>query len=379
VLLLCCVSGEAQSTSSSSNTLPIELYKNYLIVVRGSIGNLENRRFIIDTGAYPTVISPRVAKKLRLSGHKEEVRVVGHNINSDVMYVPLLQLGPLQSRNLRAVVRDLSVFDRDVGVQIDAMVGLDVLRQSRFRIDYQERKLIFAAPGSLPFITPIRWDGEKACIDVDVNGKPTRLLLDSGAADVMLFEQKFADLSNKPGLGWTSANLGGRFAIRQIRLKSLGAGTELGAREVFVSDADNMTSFAFAGLMAIGAERFRRVEFDFERQIFSWEPVKWKGRDTPVARAAATPVSSPPTAFTDGRAQTGTSEVCAKRFFRGRHLRLWVSRDSDQTGTIVFAPVKASVHSPAKYSKAWVCSPHTVRGSRYTVFPVVPTAVARKR
>jgi hypothetical protein len=269
---------------------------------------LENRRFIIDTGAYPTVISPRVAKKLRLSGHKEEVRVVGHNITSDVMYVPLLRLGPLQSQHLRAVVRDLSVFDLDMGVQIDAMVGLDVLRQSRFRIDYHERKLIFAAPGSLPFITPIRWDGEKACIDVDVNGKPTRLLLDSGAADVMLFEQKFAELSNKPGPGWTSANLGGRFAIRQIRLKSLGAGSELGAREVFLSDTDNMITFAFAGLMAIGAERFRQVEFDFERQTFSWEPAKWKGRVS-VARAAATPAPAPP-AFPDGGPQMGVSEGC---------------------------------------------------------------------
>jgi hypothetical protein len=309
-LLLCSVSAEAQSESSSSNALPIELYKNYLIVVRGSIGTLENRRFIIDTGAYPTVISPRVAKKLRLSGHKEAVHVVGHDIDSDVMYVPFLQLGPLKSQHLRAVVKDLSVFDRDMGVQIDAMVGLDVLRQSRFRIDYRESKLIFAAPGSLPFTAPIRWDGEKACIDVDVNGKPTRLLLDSGAADVMLFEQKFAELSSRPGLGWTSANLGGRFAIRQIRLKSLGmAGSDLGAREVFLSDTDNMTSFAFAGLMAIGAERFRRVEFDFERQTFSWEPARWKGRVSPVARAAATPGNVPP-AFTDGGAQMGASEGC---------------------------------------------------------------------
>jgi len=312
VLLLCFSFGEAQSITSDTTTLPIDLYRNYLIVVRGSIGTLQNRRFIIDTGAYPTVISPRIAKKLRLSGSKEEVRVVGHNIRSDVMYVPLLQLGPLQSEHLRVVVKDLSLFDRDMGVQIDATVGLDVLRQSNFRIDYRDRRLIFGPTGSLPFTVPIRWDTNKACIDVDVNGKPTRLLLDSGAADIMLFAQKLSELSKEPSMGWTSANLGGRFAIRQIRLKSLGtAGSDLGAREVFLSDTDNMTTFAFSGLMAIGAERFRQVEFDFDHQNFSWEPVKWKGRDRPVARAAATSTSTPAVPDRDGEARPRPSEACA--------------------------------------------------------------------
>jgi hypothetical protein len=316
-LLLCSVSGEAQS-SSLANTLPIELYKNYVIVVRGSIGTLENRRFIIDTGAYPTVISPRAGKKLRLLGHKEEVRVVGHTIDSDVMYVPLLQLGPLQSKHLRVLVKDLSLFEQDIGVQIDAMVGLDVLRQSAFRIDYRERKLIFSATGALPFSVPLRWDTNKACIDVDVNGKRTPLLLDSGAADIMLFEQKFSELSNEPSMGWTSANLGGRFAIRQIRLKSLEmAGSDLGAREVFLSDTDNMASFAFAGLMAIGAERFRQVEFDFDRQTFSWEPARWKGRDRPVSRAAAMPTNPSAMTVMDAEAHLKANESCANDLSAG--------------------------------------------------------------
>jgi hypothetical protein len=290
--------------------LPISLYRNYLIVVRGSIGPLQKRHFIIDTGAYPSVISPQIAKKLHLSGKKEEVLVVGHNMNSDVVYVPLLQLGPLQSKNLRVVVKDLGVFDRHIGVEIDGMIGLDVLRQSNFRIDYRERKLIFGSTDSLPFAVPIRWDATKACIDVAVNGKTTRLLLDSGAADIMLFQQKFAELSEVPSLAWVSANLGGKFHLRQIRLRSLGtAGWELGARDVFLSDTDNMSSFAFTGLMAIGAERFREVAFDFEHQTFSWEPVKWKARDLPVARAAITP-PGPPVVASSGEMQSKMPDEC---------------------------------------------------------------------
>jgi len=291
-MLLWCAAGISQSTESSAKILPIDLFRNYLIVVRGSIGPLQNRHFIIDTGAYPTVISPQIAKKLHLSGHKEQVRVLGRNMDSDVVYVPLLQLGPLQSKNLRVVVKDLGVFDRHLGLEVDAMVGLDVLRQSNFRIDYRERKLIFGPTGSLPFATPIRWDANdanKACIDVEVNGEARSLLLDSGAADITLFQRKFAELAREPSQGWASANLGGAFHLRQIRLRNLGAaGSKLGSREVFLSDTDNMSPFAFEGLLAIGAERFRQVEFDFEHQTFSWEPVKWRAPDSSVAQAALT-------------------------------------------------------------------------------------------
>ncbi len=310
ILLLCCTAGMSQSTDSSANILPIDLYRNYVIVVRGSIGPLQKRHFIIDTGAYPTVISPQIAKKLHLSGYKEEVRVVGHNMNSDVVYVPLLQLGPLQSKNLRVVVKDLGVFDRHLGLEIDGMVGLDVLRQSNFRVDYRERKLIFGPTGSLPLSAPIRWDANKACIDVEVNGKATPLLLDSGAADIMLFQQKFAELAEEPSQGWASANLGGAFHLRQIRLRSLAtAGSELGAREVFLSDTENMSSFVFAGLLTLGAERFRQVEFDFDHQTFSWEPVKRKARDLPVARAAIT-LPNPPAAASPGEMPLKTPDEC---------------------------------------------------------------------
>jgi hypothetical protein len=189
------------------------------------------------------------------------------------------------------------------------MVGLDVLRQSNFRIDYREKKLIFGSTSSLPFSAPIHWNENNACIDVEVNGKAASLLLDSGAGDIMLFQQKFAELSKEPSQGWVSANLGGEFHVRQIRLRSLGtAGSDLGAREVFLSDTENMSSFVFAGLMAIGAERFRQVEFDFEHQTFSWEPAKRKPRDLPVARAAITP-PNPPAAVTRRDAIENTRRV----------------------------------------------------------------------
>ena len=71
----------ARSPISVDGVAPIKLYQGYLIIVQGRLGDLEKRNLVIDTGAYPSILSRDVAKKLRLSGHQEELRVVDHNLS----------------------------------------------------------------------------------------------------------------------------------------------------------------------------------------------------------------------------------------------------------------------------------------------------------
>src|ERR1700747_77636 len=54
-----------------------ELYRDYLIVLRGSAGPLKGLNFLFDTGATPSVLTPRVAKKLHLMIEPRPVAVVG--------------------------------------------------------------------------------------------------------------------------------------------------------------------------------------------------------------------------------------------------------------------------------------------------------------
>src|SRR4051794_30344685 len=56
------------SGSSTPNVIALKLYRGYTIVARGSIGNLKNLNFLIDTGAVPSILDRRIAKKLRLTG-----------------------------------------------------------------------------------------------------------------------------------------------------------------------------------------------------------------------------------------------------------------------------------------------------------------------
>jgi predicted aspartyl protease len=291
-VLLCNVAANAQADSSET-VLPVTLFNDYLVIVRGSVGGFEKRNLLIDTGANPTVITPELAKKLHLSGYSEQLQAVGHNMNSQVVSLPSLQVGPIQVANLRVLVRDLSEFDRKFGLRVDALVGLDVLAHHSFLIDYHQKRMIFGPVPLLPFAAPIRWTGYMACIDVNVNGQTTPLLLDTGAADVMLFSQRLSWLAKEPGELWATTNLAGHFTVRQVKLHSLeAAGSDLGPREVFVSDSQNTARYPYEGLLALGSPRFRQIAFDFERQSFSWEPRKSRSNILRAVQNGGTPPNS---------------------------------------------------------------------------------------
>jgi predicted aspartyl protease len=318
VVLLCIRTLNAQRAGLNERILPVYLVNDYLIIVHGSIGGFEKRNLVIDTGANPTVITPDLAKKLHLAGSTEQLQTVGHNMNSQVVFLPTLQVGPIQVQNLRVLVQDLTEFDKKLGLRVDALVGLDVLAHSSFRIDYHEKKMVFGAVPSLPFSAPIRWTGYMACIDARVDGQTVPLLLDTGAADIMLFSQRISGLADKAGTVWNNTGLAGHFTLRQIKLNSLdAAGSNLGPREVFVSDSKNAERYPYEGLLALGSQRFRQVGFDFEHQLFTWEPVKSRSsvprtpRDSSLALASPAPDDAPsqvpdraaPAAFT---AETGS-------------------------------------------------------------------------
>ena len=62
------VVGDLTWAADSPNEVPFKLYRGYVIVVRGSIGGLKNLNFLVDTGAVPSVVDARIARKLHLRG-----------------------------------------------------------------------------------------------------------------------------------------------------------------------------------------------------------------------------------------------------------------------------------------------------------------------
>ena len=71
----------AQNTTQANSTphllsrveVHFRLYRNYLIVVQGSLGLLDGLNFLVDTGANPTAVDQKIAKKLGLGGHPKKL------------------------------------------------------------------------------------------------------------------------------------------------------------------------------------------------------------------------------------------------------------------------------------------------------------------
>lgn len=302
-VLLCTTVLHARETDASESVLPVYLVNDYLVIVQGTIGGIEKRNLLIDTGANPSVITRDLAKKLRLSGPSEPVQAVGRNMNSQVVFLPSLQVGPISVQNLRVLVEDLTELDKKLGLRLDGLVGLDVLAHSNFRIDYHQKKLTFGPVPPLPYSAPMHQTRFMASIDTHVDGESLALLLDTGASDVMLFSPRTAGLAAKSGVPWDITNLAGRFAVRRVELKSLeAAGSDLGPREAFVSERPNAERYPYDGLLALGSERFRQIAFDFEHQVFSWEPAKSRGNTHRIPLGSALALASPALDATPSRA-----------------------------------------------------------------------------
>jgi len=66
---------QADSTSHFLSRVEVHfrLYRNYLIVVQGSLGLLDRLNFLVDTGTNPTALDRKIAKKLGLGGHPKQL------------------------------------------------------------------------------------------------------------------------------------------------------------------------------------------------------------------------------------------------------------------------------------------------------------------
>jgi Aspartyl protease len=267
----------AQLTIAQSSVvhevIPAKLYHGYLMVVQGTIGDLGKRNFAVDTGAFPSVIDRSLAKKLHLESKREELRVVDRDLTSEAASVPSVSIGSLHASAVRMVVEDLTSLSENFRVHLDAIIGLDVLAARNFRIDYSAKKLIFDPADALPNSASMHRIDAMACIDLQVDERPARLLLDTGGASVLLFANRLPWAATLAGTAHTYTNLGGTFRLREVPLRSLALHTtNLGSTPVYVSDARNMSDFHFDGLLATGALPVSRIDFDFKHQLFGWEP-----------------------------------------------------------------------------------------------------------
>ena len=244
-----------------------ELYRDYLIVARGSVGPLKGLTFLIDTGASPSVLDPRVAAKLHLATESRDIAVLEGTVQGQAAIAPSIQLGSLQAQNLSVLIRDLSFLQTALPLRVDGILGLDVLGQSTFVIDYPSREIRFGASPAIPDSTcnsiPFQMKQGLAIVEATVNHTPVHLLLDTGASSLILFQEMANPASGSIATLQRTSKAIGDFDRKHVQSIDLKLGeTNFGHEAAFVVLSPKDAGHDFDGLISPAALGITRVAFD---------------------------------------------------------------------------------------------------------------------
>jgi predicted aspartyl protease len=268
--------GARASQQASKASVSFTLYHDYLIVAQGSAGPLKGLNFLVDTGASPSVLDRQLAQRLGLDELPGSITIVNGSVPAGQATVPNLELGPMRRHNLPILVEDLSFFERTLPVHIDAVIGLDVLGQSAFEIDYTWRQIHFGSFRPPAVSLPLRIEAGLPIIDAELDSVAVHLLMDTGASSLLLFEPRSGPILPQKisAVGGSSSTIG-EFQGKQVWLRSLRlGGKEFGREPAFMvrspGNQDQTFNRNFDGLLSPAGLGMTKVAIDVERGVLAF-------------------------------------------------------------------------------------------------------------
>jgi hypothetical protein len=254
--------------------LSFRTYRDYLVVVQGSLGGKLRRNLIIDTGTHPSVIDRRVAQELHMAGAAGTLAVHDRVVDTEQAVLPSVRIGTLRVEFLPVLIRDLGFLQKDLGIRIDGVIGLDVLSLSNFSIDYTIRRITFGTVPVYGSSTPYQSTSPPwLTVTMEVDGVPIRLLLDTAASGLILFQSRIRNRFPLISLGERmSSNLGGEVRLQRVILGTTKLGeTHFGQKNAFVVEDQEDETLEFDGLLGPSALGLKQIAFDFQRHTLSWK------------------------------------------------------------------------------------------------------------
>ncbi len=255
-----------------SMKLPIRLYRGYLVIVDGSIGNVHKLNFLVDTGAYPSVVDQKIVHELKLAEQPEKVNLWNKSAQVRQVVIPSLNLGPVRVESIPVLAEDLSFLQKALGLKVHAIIGMDVLRKSSFMINYETKEILFGLPGDLTYSVPFETDTPVVTIRMGFQNRRLRMVVDSGCPDLTLFQSRVSEPIGLRALGTEAvADAGGKFQRTRVQIPDLYIGREtIGAQTAFLVDDRKEEGDDFDGVLGLRGLQFSKVAFDFENRRFSW-------------------------------------------------------------------------------------------------------------
>lgn len=258
--------------------IPFKLYGGFAIVFRGSIGGQEDLNFLLDTGAVPSVVHQRLARKLNLHGASEEISVVNQSRSVERVLLPPMRIGSLEFPSVSAVAVDLTPIERRLGIRLDAIIGLDVLGGRNLTIDYRQHKLLIGVAGETGEAVPLEVQMEAGApfvvVRMEINSQSVRLLLDTGSDGLTLFAGRMHErmLFFRKTVAGKDVNAGGAYAVERVRIPNLRLGgiTRSKLQAAMVPSAVSALR-DFDGLLGPTSIGVTRIAFDFTHRVLYLE------------------------------------------------------------------------------------------------------------
>jgi predicted aspartyl protease len=255
---------------TDAKPLRFDLYHDYLIVARGAVGSQKGLNFLVDTGTNPSVLDRRVAQKLHLQERPSILAGINGRVQAGQATVPSLQFGPLRRENVNMVVADLSFFSKAIPVPIDGVIGLDVVGQTRFEIDYAASQISFGPIPSLKNSVPLELRGGLPIVTAELNHLSTHLVLDTAASALIVFAPQtpaMVSRVNATAVQQSSSRMG-EFERKPVQLGSLTLGQmELRGQPAFLLQEPWDRNGDFDGLMSPALLGITRLAIDAQRGV----------------------------------------------------------------------------------------------------------------
>jgi len=273
---------------SEPKDIPFELHNGYLIVVRGSIGKLKNLSFVVDTGTSQTIVDERIARKLHLNhlGSVEQLAPT-HVLEMRRTIVEGLSWGGRTFKAWDTLTFDFSSISRYVGKRIDGLLGLNLLCQTSFQIDYQSRKIHFESRPRPENSVQFEPNVPILIVDSRIDGHSVKLLLDTGSDSLAVFADRLPRDGPRPLLGLSGHDVSGPFSFTPVAARQVLLGASgLQDTKVFLipTTAEAMPYDGFFGPTVLGASK---IYFDFDRMRFGWDFIKGSDGQIPSSQTGA--------------------------------------------------------------------------------------------
>jgi hypothetical protein len=242
--------------SAGSPPLPFELREHAIIVPVG-VPDAGQFRFLLDTGASRTVISARVAARVRAIGRTRTLMVTptGHAVRPAAELS--LGLGTHPAVPVTATILGENELTR-TGLPVDGILGQDVLSALVYTIDYARRVIVFDRCADVrdDQKVPLEFEAGRAMVTIPAQPglkQALRLIPDTGADTVVLYTRRGRPLpaSTARDVG-VIRTLAGQQLVRRVTLDSLRiGGATLAEHEAVLLETGGRESTGGDGLLPL--------------------------------------------------------------------------------------------------------------------------------